>query len=98
MHNPNTLFQLQEPAWPTMSGSPSEPLTITGEVTAIRYHDPTSGFFVASLQRGADEIAVVGNTIFLAVGARVNLAGQWVNHARYGRQFKACLLYTSRCV
>ena len=54
----------------------ADAVVLTGEVIGVRYHDQTSGFFVARVRVGANEIAVIGNTMFLAAGARIVVSGQ----------------------
>ncbi len=96
--DPANPLELLEPAptWTVSYGPgpapndalPDEP-AITGEIVAVGYRDPTTGFFVATLRRGKGEIPLVGTAMFLASGAQVTVAGQWVDHPHYGRQFKA---------
>jgi exodeoxyribonuclease V alpha subunit len=96
--DPADVLELLEPAptWTVSYGPgpapndalPDEPV-ITGEIVAVGYRDPATGFFVATLRRGKDEIPVVGTAMFLAPGAQVTISGAWTDHPHYGRQFKA---------
>ena len=66
---------------------------LKGQVERITYHNPENGYTIASLAPG-DEVAgeasttIVGAISALAVGESVELQGAWVNHPKYGRQFR----------
>ena len=57
----------------------------------IVYEQEDSGFAVLVLQQAADgaEAVAVGNLLGIKPGETVRLAGNWVDHARYGRRFEA---------
>ena len=70
---------------------------LTGTIERVTYHNEENGYTVAQLApEGKDyTVPVVGNMLGINVGEYVELRGQWTAHPQYGRQLKACLLYTS---
>lgn len=65
--------------------------TLTGTVETVIFHSHDNSFVVFKLQP-ANETAlatVVGNMSAPLVGEEVVLGGEWVEHSRFGRQFKA---------
>ncbi|VBB09428.1 Hypothetical protein LUCI_4718 [Lucifera butyrica] len=63
---------------------------LEGVVENITYQSADGGFVVFKLQPagGRGTVAVVGHTGAPLVGEQLELAGEWVEHARFGRQFK----------
>lgn len=70
--------------------------TLRGVVERITYHNEENGYTVAKLapesrprhlQSWEKEIAIVGNMADISVGESVELAGHWVVHPEYGKQF-----------
>ena len=60
-------------------------------MSRVVYEQEDSGFAVLVLQQteaGAEAVAV-GNLLGIKPGETVRLAGNWVDHARYGRRFEA---------
>jgi len=66
------------------------PAQIEGELTQIVYSGPDDGFTVARLQpKGrARPVTIVGNFLSLIPGVNLLLCGRWVEHKRFGRQFR----------
>ena len=71
---------------------------IEGYVEHIVYRNEENGYTVLNLSAGKDEITCVGSFQSVHEGEYLEAEGQYSTHATYGQQFKACLLYTSRCV
>jgi exodeoxyribonuclease V alpha subunit len=63
---------------------------LTGEVVRIIYSDADSGFTIAKLQvQGYGEpITITGPLMSPAPGQTVALKGHWIDHPKFGRQFK----------
>ncbi len=59
--------------------------TITGIVDIYLFYSESNGYSVFKLEDGT---SVVGNLPRLNEGDRVELTGNWVEHPRYGTQFK----------
>jgi exodeoxyribonuclease V alpha subunit len=66
-------------------------LTIQGEVVTVVYHNPENGYVIARLDSPDEpgQVNVVGVLGDVAPGESLRLAGEWVEHPRFGRQFKA---------
>ncbi|SDD77689.1 SF1B family DNA helicase RecD2 [Sporomusa acidovorans] len=64
---------------------------LEGTVENITFQAPDGSFTVFRLKPGNEvgSVAVTGNFPPPLVGEQVSLTGDWVEHARYGRQFKA---------
>ena len=64
--------------------------TASGYVERMTYHNPENGYTIAQIvpDDGGEVFAVVGAMTGLTEGETVELEGSWVNHPRYGRQFK----------
>jgi exodeoxyribonuclease V alpha subunit len=60
--------------------------TISGIVDVYLFYSESNGYSVLKLEDGT---SVVGNFPKLNRGNHVELSGEWVNHPRYGIQFKA---------
>ena len=58
---------------------------ITGVVDIYLFYSDNNGYSVFKLEDGT---SVVGNLPKLNEGDRVELSGEWVEHPRYGKQFK----------
>ncbi len=71
------------------------PDTLTGSVERITYYNDETNYCVLRLRPhqlmlGRDElITVVGTMPELQPGESVRLQGEWTNHPRHGRQFRA---------
>ena len=65
------------------------PETLRGTIRALTYRNDETGYTVAQFEPdGAPAVTVVGVMPLLAAGEAVELLGDWVEHPRYGRQFK----------
>ncbi len=66
------------------------PLQIEGELTHIVYANEENGYTVARIRckDRARPVTVVGNLFSVNPGEHLLLRGEWVNHKRFGRQFK----------
>ena len=64
--------------------------SLQGEIKSITYSDTTSGWTVAKadVQGGKHLVNIVGAILQPNVGDILDLEGEWVNHPKYGRQFK----------
>ncbi len=64
--------------------------TYKGFIDRITYHNPENGYTIARLvaEGEREKIVVVGAIAALEEGENVEVEGQWINHAKYGRQFK----------
>jgi len=65
--------------------------TIQGEVVTVVYHNPENGYVIARVDSPAEpgQVNVVGLLGDVAPGESLRLAGEWVEHPKFGRQFKA---------
>ncbi len=66
------------------------PRQIEGELTHIVYANEENGYTVARIRRKGQSrlTTVVGNLFSVNPGENLLLTGQWVNHKRFGRQFR----------
>ena len=69
--------------------------SLKGQVQHITFYNPDNGYTIARVAVEADEggdsgagVSVVGNMAGVSEGETVELAGTWVTHPKYGRQFK----------
>ena len=63
---------------------------LEGTVENIIFQNVENGFVVFKLKPSNENspVAVVGNMLTPLVGEQLELTGEWVEHARFGRQFK----------
>jgi exodeoxyribonuclease V alpha subunit len=63
---------------------------LIGTVERITYYNEENGYTVAQLtpEGRAYTVTVVGNLPEVSPGENLRLHGQWISHARYGRQFQ----------
>ncbi len=73
----------------TQASSPPPPLTLTGEVERFTYQSPTGDYAVAAVKTTGGTETVVGNLAGLHVGQEALFTGVWLDHPKWGRQFKA---------
>ncbi len=66
-------------------------LKITGNVTDITYRNDVNGYTVFWVDKGDEELTVVGTAADIKIGDKVELVGEFTYHSLYGRQFKADL-------
>lgn len=66
-------------------------LKITGNVTDITYRNDVNGYTVFWVDKGDEELTVVGTAADIKIGDKVELVGEYTYHSLYGRQFKADL-------
>jgi exodeoxyribonuclease V alpha subunit len=76
-----------------------EPVSLTqliGEIERVTYCDDESGFTIAQVQPAGRKksVTVVGNLMNPAPGTVLNMKGQWSEHPKFGRQFKATQIET----
>lgn len=65
------------------------PETLRGTVRGLTFRNEESGYTVAQFEPDdADLVTAVGVMPLLAPDDAVELIGDWVEHPRYGRQFK----------
>ncbi|MDY6906197.1 MAG: ATP-dependent RecD-like DNA helicase [Thermodesulfobacteriota bacterium] len=65
-------------------------ITIEGSLESVRYRDKKSFYTIARLKplSRKNTIAIVGVMPDLAPGQTLRITGQWVDHPKYGQQFK----------
>lgn len=63
---------------------------IQGEVVTVVYHNPENGYVIARLDSPSEpgQINVVGLLGDVAPGESLRMSGEWVEHPKFGRQFK----------
>ena len=74
------------------SGESVQHEVVEGQVSAILFQNEENGFAVAVLEQSADpnqRSTVAGEIGPLSVGAYLRLHGKWMDHPKYGQQFKA---------
>jgi exodeoxyribonuclease V alpha subunit len=65
---------------------------LSGIVKRVTFHSPESGWSVLKVSpfsREQEEIAVTVHQSKVFAGATIDFYGEWVNHPKFGRQFKA---------
>lgn len=65
--------------------------TLKGILERIVYENEENGYVIArftSREYGPEALTVVGNLMSASPGENLLLRGSWVNHPRYGRQFR----------
>lgn len=65
------------------------PEELRAVITGTHFRNPENGWSVLDARAGGDEVTIVGSLPELAPGESCVFTGQWVDHAQYGRQFKA---------
>lgn len=65
--------------------------TVQGEVVTVVYHNPENGYVIARVDSPSEpgQISVVGILGDVAPGESLRMTGEWVEHPKFGRQFKA---------
>jgi len=63
---------------------------IEGTVEGITYASDSGDYVVARFQpeAGGEKITIVGSMMSLRPGEHLRVAGQWITHKKFGRQFK----------
>ena len=63
---------------------------LSGQIERITYTNDETGFTIARVRvyGQKDLVTVVGHLISAAPGEVLNMRGEWVNHPRFGEQFK----------
>lgn len=64
-------------------------LKIKGTVTDITFRNDVNGYTVFAVDKGDEELTVVGTAADIKIGDRVEIVGDYTYHSLYGRQFKA---------
>ncbi len=73
-----------------MSGPSDGDAVLDGTLERIVFQNEETQWTVARFKReSGDEVTIVGSLIGLGVGAPLRLRGEWVENAKFGRQFKA---------
>jgi exodeoxyribonuclease V alpha subunit len=64
--------------------------TLIGTIERITYTNEDTGYTVAQVtpEGRSYTVTVVGNLLEVSAGENLRLHGQWISHARYGRQFQ----------
>lgn len=65
--------------------------TVQGEVVTVVYHNPENGYVIARVDSPSEpgQMSVVGILGDVAPGESLRMTGEWVEHPKFGRQFKA---------
>ena len=65
--------------------------TVQGEVVTVVYHNPENGYVIARVDSPSEpgQVSVVGILGDVAPGESLRMTGEWVEHPKFGRQFKA---------
>lgn len=64
-------------------------LKIKGTVTDITFRNDANGYTVFTVDKGDEELTVVGTVSDIKNGDNVEIIGEFTHHSLYGRQFKA---------
>ncbi len=70
---------------------------LQGQIERITYTNEENGFTIAKVRvyGNPELVTVVGNFIEPVPGEIINMRGEWVNHPKYGEQFKVTQYETS---
>lgn len=65
--------------------------TIQGEILSVIYQNPENGYVIARMQTASEpgQATVVGQLGDVAPGESLRMSGEWTEHPKFGRQFKA---------
>ncbi len=63
-------------------------MTIIGYVEHIIYRNEDNGYTVFNINNDDGEVTCVGSFLFINEGERLEMEGDYINHAAYGTQFK----------
>lgn len=61
---------------------------IQGTIEDIVFHNEENGYIIAHLNDNKEQITVVGIVPYISEGQNLKLAGEWVNHPQFGKQFR----------
>ena len=73
-----------------MTWQPPQQTELHGQIERITYNNETNGFTIAraKIDGRRELVTVVGHLLAVTPGEIVKVKGEWVNHPRYGKQFK----------
>lgn len=63
-------------------------MELVGEVEDIIYYNETNSYMIADFYTEEEQMTIVGYLPFITVGDNLKLIGNFVEHKKYGRQFK----------
>lgn len=63
-------------------------MEIKGQLNEIIYQNEVNSYTIATFETDEEELTIVGYLPFINVGDTLKLAGKYVTHQEYGRQFK----------
>lgn len=63
-------------------------MELVGEVGDIIYYNETNSYMIAEFDTEEEETTIVGYLPFIASGDNIKVIGNFVEHKKYGRQFK----------
>ncbi|MFC1811302.1 ATP-dependent RecD-like DNA helicase [Thermodesulfobacteriota bacterium] len=65
-------------------------IELSGQIERITYFNEENGFTIARVKVSGqrDLVTVVGNLMSPAPGETLKMSGEWMNHPKYGEQFK----------
>ncbi len=70
-----------------IEGYMEEPITISGGVEDIIFHNEKNSYSVFTINCEGSSITIVGTFPALRPGENLEITGGWKNHIKYGRQF-----------
>ena len=75
---------------PSINGDQSRPSTVQGQIERVTFHNDETDFTIARLKvPGYRElVTVVGTLMAPTPGQVVRATGEWINHPKFGEQFK----------
>ena len=62
---------------------------VEGTVASLIFQNEENGYTILRLERGGEELTLVGEMPGVSPGEYLSVQGRWVRHATYGAQFKA---------
>ena len=62
---------------------------VEGVVSSLIFQNEENGYTILRMERGEEELTVVGSMPGVCPGEYLAVRGEWVRHATYGRQFRA---------
>ena len=63
-------------------------MTLSGDIDEIRFRNDENGFTIIVLDHDGEPVVCVGTLPPVSEGERLELAGDFTVHPRFGRQFK----------
>lgn len=64
-----------------------DPVTITGTLVNLRFHNANNGFTICQIQTGKNIVTCKGTILNPEVNVEYKLTGSWIDDAKWGKQF-----------